>query len=54
MTPGSAPRNELTKHGFTAVATAIGASVPCGGDPQGIYEAARTAARCLRDPQIMA
>ncbi len=51
----SAPRNELTKHGFTAVATALsGRQSGAVETREGIYETARTAAQCLRDPQIMA
>jgi TraM recognition site of TraD and TraG len=51
----SAPRNELQRHGFTAVATALsGRQSGAVETREGIYETARTAAQCLRDPQIMA
>ena len=51
----SAPRNELIKHGFTAIATALsGRQSGAVETREGIYETARTAAQCLRDPQIMA
>ena len=51
----SAPRNELERHGFTAVATALsGRQSGAIETREGVYETARTAAQCLRDPQIMA
>ena len=51
----SAPRSELERHGFTAVATALsGRQSGAVETREGIYETARTAAQCLRDPQIMA
>ena len=51
----SAPRTELERHGFTAVATALsGRQSGAVETREGIYETARTAAQCLRDPQIMA
>ncbi len=48
----SAPRNELERHGFTAVATALsGRQSGAVETREGIYETARTAAQCLRDPR---